>query len=189
MKSKNPSMLLLVLVVLMATSCKSNLKVISDQGDKNHDDYKAYIITPEALRDTIKLNTNSIVVFWTDWCGASKQNLKNTYLPLFDSIQSNNLDFKLILIAGDNNIPFSEIKAYKEKGISAFYIPKSGGHPIGTRLALRKYINKAFPDNEISQIKFDSFIIPIILLVDKDLNVINDLNRNIVYEFIYKQLN
>lgn len=175
MKTKN--ILWLIVLTSILTSCSSKLDVDSK-----------YIINQEALKDSLKQKEKTLVLFWTNWCGASKQTIKDHYLPMMDSIKRNNLDLKLILLASDENIKVETIEEQRALGISAFYIEKPGGIAILNRMSIKDFINDVFPDNEMEHISKFQFGIPVELLINKELDLINEKDENLSFEYKVKIL-
>ena len=144
----------------------------------------SYIIDEASLRDSLGLNEKNLILFWTDWCGASHQRIQSNYLPLNEEIKKQNLPFKIVLLASDSNISLDEIDQYRNRGISCFYIDKPGSFAIANRTSIKRFINNCFPDNEVEQIKGVLYGIPVELLVNKDLEIINETETNKSHLFI-----
>ena len=171
------SICIVSLVAITLSSCTSKINVPQE-----------YIITKESLKDSLSVENESIVFFWTGWCGGSKMQLQNHYLPLADSIKSQDLDVKLLLIASDENIPLTEVQQYREKGISVFYLERPGTNPIANRMAIKKFINKSFPDNNFTHLDKFGFGIPVSMLIDKDLNIVNEKEYNKSFTYVLELL-
>mgnify|MGYP000930977089 CR=1 FL=1 len=163
----------IILVVISLLSCAGKL----DVPDK-------YIISETALRDSLSKNNNTVVLFFTEWCSASQDRLKNTYRPLNDSIKKNNLDLDIILLASDENVSLEQVEEYRKLGISTFYIQKPGANTIMNRMAIKSFINEAFPENEIERITKFQYGIPVELLFNKELEIVNEKDYNKSYELI-----
>lgn len=136
---------------------------------KNH----ALSIEPGALKDTVSNHENTLVYFWTDWCYGSNQQLTEIYLPLHDSIKKDQKDLKMVFIASDENIPMKKVDMLRAKGVSVFYLPAPGSNPLINRIAIRRFVNKAFPGNSFPHIKYSSYQIPVAIFLDRNGEIIN----------------
>lgn len=170
---KNSITSLAILTLLLLFSCSSKLDVPAD-----------FIISETDLRDSLSQNNSTLVLFWTDWCSASKSQISNYYLPLNDSIKKNNLDLKLILLASDENVSLEKIKEFRKLGISSFYIERPGGNAILNRMSIKSYINEAFPSNKVERINQFQYGIPVELLVNKQLEIVNEKEYDKSFELI-----
>jgi|GEM_PF-6880812 len=168
--------LLIVLLVLLAASC-SKLNVPDE-----------YIIRESALLDSLGNNNRSLVLFYTDWCGAADHRIENYYKPLQEKINNGELDLKLILLASDVNIPISEVDEFRELGMECFYIDDPGGSAFINRMSIKSYINELFPDNEVERISSFQYGIPVELLVTDKLEIVNEKETVKSWEYIKEVL-
>lgn len=173
---KSNYLLIVCIALLLSASCA---KLNVPQG---------YIISEAALKDSIQQNDTTLVLFWTNWCGASHNRLENYYKPLAQKVAADSLDLKIILLASDANISLEKIDAFRKLGISCFYIDQPGSTAIANRMAIKNYINNSFPENEIARIKGIQYGIPVELLMTKNLDIINELETNRSYDYIAKEL-
>ena len=165
--------LLLLFVGLIFISCNTQPKVKSiKQSDIVLSD--DYILTKEELINQVKSENQTLLVFWTKWCGGSQYMVKNIYTPMHAALKKENIDLNILIIAGDSNLEIENIDSLRTKGISAYYIPKLYSYPMFSRLAIRKYINSAFPKNNISDIKFGSLRMPVVFFSDSTLKTNQD---------------
>ncbi len=167
-----------VIFAIVSTSCQSKLNVPSE-----------YIISGNSLKNSLKQTDNNLVLFWTDWCGASKSRIEKYYKPLSAEIEKNDLDLKIILLASDENITLEDIDQLRNNGITCYYIEKPGGNAITNRMSIKRFINNTFPDNQIKKITEFQYGIPVELLITKDLEIINDKETGKSFEFISEILN
>jgi thiol-disulfide isomerase/thioredoxin len=174
---KNMILALGVSISLLMTSCASKLDVSSD-----------YVISGDSLKQMLKQKDESLVLFWTDWCGASKYRIENYYKPLIEKIKSDKLDLQLILLASDANISTDDIDKLRELGILCYYIERPGNNAILNRMSIKKFINKTFPDNEVQRIKKFQYGIPVELWVNRDLKILNDTEHGKSYTYVSKLL-
>ena len=159
-------------ITLASTSCAS-LKVP-----------EGYLIDESALKDSLALNEHNIVLFWTNWCRGSHYRIDSLYTPLAKEISRQGLNLKIYLIASDANISLSQVDELRKRGFSTYFMDHPGGMAIANRLAIKKFINNAFPDNEVERIKGIQFGIPVELLITKQLKIINEKETRKSFDFI-----
>lgn len=177
MQMMNGKLLVLAVIVLSLCSACTRLKVPTD-----------YVMNESSLIDSLALNEKNLVLFWTDWCRGSHYRIDSMYIPLSKEIKKRGLDLKIFLLASDSNISLEQIEKLRKMGISTYYIDKAGGFAIANRIAIKKYINTAFPDNEVERIKGIQYGIPVELLISKDLEIINEKETDKSYAYIQQIL-
>ncbi len=163
---------------VISTSCAPKLNVPSE-----------YIISGVSLKDSLKQNDKNLVLFWTDWCGASKHRIERYYKPLSDKIKKDDLDLDLILLASDANITLEDMDKFRNLGISCYFIDRPGGNAILNRMSIKRFINNTFPDNQIDKLTKFQYGIPVELLITKNLEIINEKETKKSSEFIFEILN
>lgn len=112
----------------------------------------------------------NLVFIWTTWCGVSKSILKETYTKL----QNDSNQYNIILICGNNDpIVAGEYLNSLNITLNKYCIDNSSDFfPIIDRNNIRKFVAQNF--NRIENIKMEgSFGIPITLLIDSSLNILN----------------
>jgi hypothetical protein len=110
------------------------------------------------------------VFIWTTWCGVSKSILKETYTKL----QKDSNQYNIIIICG-NDSP-SEVDKYLNSiniSLERYCINNSSNFlPYMDRKNIKKFINENFRNNESMNMK-ENFGVPITLLIDSSLNILN----------------
>ncbi|MFK8044422.1 MAG: hypothetical protein AB8B72_02925 [Crocinitomicaceae bacterium] len=91
-------------------------------------------------------------------------------------------------MASDANVTVEEIEKLRTTGISTYYINKPGSFASANRLAIKKFINSTFPDNDIVKMQRIEYGIPVELLITKNLEIVNEKETIKSYEFITKPI-
>lgn len=112
----------------------------------------------------------NLVFIWTTWCGASKDIIKDTYA----NIQKDTNDYNIILICGnldEDNIDriFSKNNINLKKYITG---NATNYLPIMDRKNIKNFILENFTNTDSIDFK-GNFSIPITLLVDSNLKILN----------------
>ena len=170
---KNSLFHTLLFLTIFVSSCGSKLDMPQE-----------YILTEEALKENLKQHDTNLVMFWTDWCGASKHRLETVYKSLVKQLESDSLNVQLILLAADQNVTVEQIIELRELGLNCYYIDRPGDNAILNRMRIKSYINNAFPDNKVEKINKFQFGIPVELLITKELEIVNALEYSKSAAFI-----
>lgn len=167
----------LIFITILLSSCGSKLDVPSE-----------YVLSEEALREKLGQQDTNLVLFWTDWCAASKHRIETTYKPLVEQLEKDSLDLQLILLAADENVSIEHLVELRELGLKCYYIENPGNNAIFNRMAIKSYINDAFPNNKVEKINKFQFGIPVELLITKELEIVNARESSKSISFTHKIL-
>jgi hypothetical protein len=125
------------------------------------------------LQKIIRQKKYTVLFFWTSWCSVSKQIIPKTYLAIADSVSRNHIDANLVLLCGSPETD-STVKGLNIPGLQSYYIaPLGNGFPFTDRMKIKKYIHRLFPEYDFKQLKGLSYGIPVTLIVDKNMQVVN----------------
>lgn len=149
--------------LLSTVSCASKLDVEAE-----------YVLSQEELKELLANNDQTLVLFYTEWCGAAQHLIKTSYLPLNDSIRAQGLDLQIIMLAGDEKVPLDTLNKHRDLGIKSYYIERPGANPLFNRMAIKSYINELFPDNKLERIQKTQYGIPVELWISADLEFLNE---------------
>lgn len=131
-------------------------------------------IDQKELQSKIKQKKITILYFWTSWCGVSNNIIQETYFPLADSIEKSGYDANVILLCGSSGID-SKVTALRKPALQSYYLKQVGnGMAIMDRSAIKKFIKELFPGYEWKQLDEFGFGIPVTLVVDDKLKIINE---------------
>lgn len=160
----------------MIISCNTNSELVSRIDDTN-------------IKGKLNKPLNLVFV-WTTWCGVSKNIIKETYTTL----QNDSNKYNIILLCG-NDDPVTIVQLFKSLNLKLnMYIISNASNyfPLVDRRNVKAFILNTFHNTSDLELN-GNFGIPISLLVDSSLNIINNhmpqdtLNiRNVIEQ--YKEL-
>lgn len=113
----------------------------------------------------------NLVFIWTTWCGVSKELLENTYKHLYIKDSQTNI----VIICGNDDIQSIEKIFAKQKISYPIYILEGSSNifPFRDRQNIKYFINNQFKDpNSLSKLE-GSFGIPLTMLIDSNLVILN----------------
>ena len=154
----------LFILSFMATSC----------GNSNEKELLSYAISSDELETIIQGKANSLLLFWTSWCGGATSRIPQ-YIQDQNEVTSKGLDIQLILIAADASITSAQIEAHRKAGIQSYYLKGAGTQPFFNRRIIKQFINKLLPGKNLQQLKgtVGNFGIPVELILNEQMEVLN----------------
>jgi hypothetical protein len=132
-------------------------------------------IDQNALKSSIKENKVTILCFWTSRDGVSPNISPETYIALADSIVANKYDARVILLNGSGGAD-SLIKSLNRPGLQSYYTQFVGdGYSSMDWEMIRNFITNLFPEHKWNQLKKKKFAVPVTLVVNEELKVVNEI--------------
>jgi hypothetical protein len=132
-------------------------------------------IDEDRLRSVIKEKKITVLCFWTSFKGVSKNIATETYTALGDSINANKYNANVILLNGSGGAD-SLIKSLNRPGVQSYYTQFIGDEKGSMDYeAIKGFVKDLFPDYKWKQLAKEHFGIPITLIVDQKLKVINEM--------------
>lgn len=159
---KHLSIIILLSLSFVLSSCNS------DDASENPE-----VITQSQLEEHIESKDLTLVFFYTSWCGASSYMYEEFVLPYHKSIQEHNANAQIIMIAGDDAVTKEKVREIENEGILSYRLNNAGTLPPKNRYKIRKFTEKAFPNQEVESIQGFSFGIPATLLINKKGEILN----------------
>lgn len=152
-------------LILLLYLCYGSFLLVSCDSvkAKNQIDLKSF-------ENLISNSDISIVLFYTDWC-AGKNRIEDIYPQYLAKAKEKHT--QIIIIAADNNISDSVIKAHAKQGFLSYRID-AGSLAILNRRNIKKYVNAAFPNHHIMELAEFGYPLPLELWVTKDFKVLNE---------------
>jgi hypothetical protein len=128
-----------------------------------------------ALKSRIKENKITILCLWTFQDGVSPNISPETYIALADSIIANKYDAHVILLNGSGGAD-SLIKSLNRPGLHSYYTQfVGGGYGSMDWEMIRNFITNLFPNHKWKQLKKKKFAVPVTLVVNQELKVIDEM--------------
>ena len=147
-----------------------------------------FCITEKDLKEQISKKDLTFVFFYTSWCGGSNYNYENYVLPYHKKIIKTNTNAQILMIAGDDAVSEEKIKEIKNEGILSYRLSNAGAFPPKNRYKIRKFIESAFPNQEVEQTKGFGFAIPVDLIINKKGEILNLTDSIDSYGILYKYI-
>ncbi|WON93771.1 hypothetical protein [Sphingobacterium sp. UGAL515B_05] len=167
------SFLFLLVIVIFIASCKSGYT--QNLNEK-------YLITEHKLDSILTNNDTNIVIMYTSWCSGSKETIDNFYDEVLDSIKSQGLGKRIILLMADEKVDTNLIIKQRSRGYLSYCLEGSGTSAIENRSAIKGFIGKIFPNQEISWLGI-GFKIPVELLISKDRKILNSADELLPFKY------
>lgn len=162
----------------ISISCTSNINNTSVSDN--------LLISPFKLDSLLKNADTSVIVFWADWCSASKDMIKEVFKPAHDSITNQALHNKVIFIIADDNFDPAILIEHRRLGMNSYYLPNSGKNAIANRKSIKKFIYDCYPNNKINWLGFNFGIPATLLISPHNIDILNEDDSSESVAFLFR---
>jgi|GEM_PF-4795740 len=137
------------------------------------------------LSSIISTHDTTLFLFWTGWCGGSKERLKE-YFHLDSFLKTNNHNnVAVVSVVVDDNVSDTTMKGQNKAGMLSYRISNAGSNAFINRIKLKKFLKSNFEKHDFKKLNGFFYSILVELLVTKKFEVYEENKNHRILKYRY----